>query len=54
MAATAISPVTFATVRIISGMRSSAIRIPMPSMGSPKAIQRGATTKSPPLGIPGE
>ena len=54
MAATAISPVTFATVRIMSGMRSRAMRIPIPSMGRPNAIQRGATTKSPPLGIPGE
>jgi deoxyribodipyrimidine photo-lyase len=47
------SPVTLRTVANMSGTTSSAIRMPIPSIGRPRAENSGASMMKPPRGTPG-
>ena len=46
-------PVVFAVVRNMSGMVSTASKMPMPSTGRPAALRTGTIAKMLPPGIPG-
>src|SRR5687767_8860122 len=46
-------PVELSTVAKMSGIASTAIRIPMPSTGRPMLRKSGASTRNPPRGTPG-
>ena len=48
------SPVTLSTVANVSGNASTAMRIPIPSTGSPIAVNSGASMMNAPRGTPGD